>query len=192
MEKELEDKIGRPVTQTDVMSYIMYPQVFLEKEKISNEYGRISALDTPTFFYGLRPGEEVAVEIEQGKTLIVKLMSIGSLSPEGNRIVYFELNGQPRQVTLFDRSAEVSVEARRKADASDEGQIGASMPGKVLKVMVEPGDEVEKGEDLIVTEAMKMETTVQSPFPGRVKAVHAKAGDGIESGDLLLELEKRS
>lgn len=192
VEKELEDKIGRPVTQTDVMSYIMYPQVFLEKEKISNEYGRISALDTPTFFYGLRPGEEVAVEIEQGKTLIVKLMSIGSLSPEGNRIVYFELNGQPRQVTLFDRSAEVSVEARRKADASDEGQIGASMPGKVLKVMVEPGDEVEKGEDLIVTEAMKMETTVQSPFPGRVKAVHAKAGDGIESGDLLLELEKRS
>ncbi|MFD1426081.1 pyruvate carboxylase [Kroppenstedtia sanguinis] len=192
VEKELQDQVGRPVTPTDVMSYIMYPQVFLDKEKLSNEYGRVSALDTPTFFYGLRPGEEVAVEIEQGKTLIVKLISIGSLSPEGNRIVYFELNGQPRQVTLFDQSAEVSMEARRKADASDEGQIGASMPGKVLKVMVESGDKVEKGEDLIVTEAMKMETTVQSPFPGRVKAVHAKAGDSIESGDLLIELEKNS
>ena len=90
VEKELEEKVGRPVTRTDVMSYIMYPRVFLEKEKISNEYGRISALDTPTFFYGLRPGEEVAVEIEQGKTLIVKLMSVGCSVPRG--IASYTLN----------------------------------------------------------------------------------------------------
>ncbi|SMO49645.1 pyruvate carboxylase [Melghirimyces algeriensis] len=189
--KELEEKVGRPVSDEDVMSYIMYPKVFLDKEKITQQYGRISVVDTPTFFYGLRLGEEVAVEIEKGKTLIVKLMSVGALGSDGKRTVYFELNGQPREVVVQDLSAEVTAESRRKADSSIPGQIGASMPGNVLKVMVEPGDEVKKGEHLIVTEAMKMETTVQAPFQGKVKTVLVKAGDPIETGDLLIELESK-
>ncbi|MFC4076149.1 pyruvate carboxylase [Salinithrix halophila] len=189
VKRELEEKAGRSVSEWDVMSYIMYPQVFLDREKIIREYGDVSVLDTPTFFYGLRLGEEVAVEIEQGKTLIVKLMSVGALGPDGKRTVYFEMNGQPREVAVLDLSAEVTAEMRRKVDPTDEGQIGASMPGKVLKVMVEPGDEVKKGEHLIVTEAMKMETTVQAHFQGKVKAVHVKAGDPIETEDLLIELE---
>jgi pyruvate carboxylase len=185
---ELEQHIQRSVNEFEVMSYIMYPKVFLDKQKLSEEFGQLSVLDTPTFFYGLRLGEEIAVDIEQGKTLIVKLLSVGPISPDGTRIVYYELNGQPREVTVRDLSAEVTAETRRKADPADAGQIGASMPGKVLKVMVEPGDKVKKGEHLIVTEAMKMETTIQAPFTAAVVAIYAKSGDTIETGDLLIEL----
>lgn len=189
--QEVEAKIGRTVTDNDVMSYTMYPQVFLDKEKMVQRFGDLGVLDTPTFFYGLRLGEEVAIDIEQGKTLIVKLMSVGSLKPDGTRTVYFELNGQPREVEIQDQSADVTAEVRPKADPSDKEQIGASMPGKVLNVIVEPGDEVTKGEHLIVTEAMKMETTVQAPFAAKIKAVHVKVGDTIGTGDLLLELEEK-
>jgi pyruvate carboxylase len=187
---ELEEKIGRSVTDFDVMSYIMYPKVFIDKEKISQDFGHISVLDTPTFFYGMRLGEEIAIGIEQGKTLIVKLISIGELAPDGTKTIYFELNGQPREVTIRDSSAQASVETRQKADLSNPNQIGASMPGKVLKVMVEEGDKVKKGEHLIVTEAMKMETTMQAPFNGEIKAVYVKSGDTIETGDLLIEVAK--
>jgi pyruvate carboxylase len=188
--RELEEKLGRPVDDYDVISYIMYPKVFLDKEKISDEYGQIAVLDTPTFFYGLLPGEEIAVEIEKGKTLIVKLVSVGHLTAEGNRNIYYELNGQPRRVTVRDLSAESAVELRRKADPSNINQIGASMPGNVLEVMVESGARVKQGDRLIVTEAMKMETTIQSPFDALVKEVFVKPGDSIEAGDLLLELNR--
>ncbi|HJV45238.1 MAG TPA: pyruvate carboxylase [Bacillota bacterium] len=191
VQAELAEKINRPVTDNDVMSYIMYPKVFLDKEKISKDFGRIGVLDTPTFFYGLRPGEEIAVDIEKGKTLIVKLISVGEVSLEGMRIISFELNGHRREVHIRDLSAVVSVEARRKADGTNPEEIGASMPGKVLKIMVEPGDKVKKGEHLIVTEAMKMETTIQAPFNATIKAVHIKNGDTIETGDLLIELTKQ-
>ncbi|WP_248930699.1 pyruvate carboxylase [Paenibacillus hamazuiensis] len=186
---ELEQKLGRPVNDYDLMSYLMYPKVFLDKEKVTGEFGDISVLDTPTFFYGLRLGEEIAVNIEQGKTLMVKLIAIGPLAPDGTKTIYFELNGQPREIPVRDLSAEVSAEVRRKADSGDRGQIGAPMPGKVVKVMVEPGDKVKKGEHLFITESMKMETNIQAPMNGQVKAVYVKAGDVIQTGDLLIELQ---
>ncbi|WP_096467794.1 pyruvate carboxylase [Aneurinibacillus soli] len=182
----LEEKLERPITDFDVMSYVMYPQVFLDMQKRQQEFGNVSVLDTPTFFYGLRLGEEIAITIEQGKTLMVKLLSVSELSPDGMRTIYYELNGQPREITLRDAGAKVTVAHRIKADSSDSGQIGASMPGKVLKLMVETGDKVTKGEHVIVTEAMKMETTMQAPFSGVVKEISVKAGDTIETGDLLL------
>ncbi|MBO8170429.1 MAG: pyruvate carboxylase [Bacillaceae bacterium] len=189
VEKDLKSKIDRILTSWDVLSYIMYPQVFLDKERHQEEYSDVSVLDTPTFFYGLRPGEEISVEIEKGKTLIVKLMSIGELQPDGTRTVYFELNGQPREVIIRDLSAKTTVQQRVKADRNNPGHIGASMPGKVLKVMVAAGDKVSKGEHLIVTEAMKMETTIQAPHDAVVKDILVKPGDTIETGDLLIELE---
>lgn len=182
----LEEKLERPITDFDLMSYVMYPKVFLDMQKRQQEFGDVSVLDTPTFFYGLRLGEEIAITIEQGKTLMVKLLSVSELSPDGMRTIYYELNGQPREITLRDAGAKVTVTQRTKADSSDPGQIGASMPGKVLKLMVEPGDKVTKGEHIIVTEAMKMETTMQAPFSGVVKDILVKAGDTIETGDLLL------
>jgi pyruvate carboxylase len=186
----LEEKLERPVTDFDLMSYVMYPQVFLDMQKRQQEFGDVSVLDTPTFFYGLRLGEEIAVDIEQGKTLMVKLVSIGELRPDGMRTIYYELNGQPREINIRDASAKVTTAQRVKADPSEPGQIGASMPGKVLKVMVEQGDKVKKGEHVIVTEAMKMETTMQAPFSGVIKEIHVKAGDTIETGDLLLIIAK--
>ncbi len=184
----LEEKLDRQVNDLDVMSYVMYPQVFLDMQKRQQEFGNVSVLDTPTFFYGLRLGEEIAIDIEEGKTLMVKLVSIGEADPEGIRTIYYELNGQPREINIRDSSAKITVAQRLKADPSDPGQIGASMPGKVLKVFVKPGDKAKKGEQIIVTEAMKMETTMQAPFSGIVKGVHVKAGNSIETGDLLIEL----
>jgi len=190
IQAELEEKCGHPVSETDVMSYMMYPKVFMDKDKVTNEFGDISALDTLTFFYGLTLGEEIKVEIEQGKTLVIKLIAIGPLSSNGTKTIYFELNGQPREVTIRDLSAQVTAEVRRKAEPGDPGQIGALMPGSVVKVMVEQGDRVKKGEYLVVTEAMKMETTVQAPFDGTVKGIYVKPGDAIEAGDILIELER--
>ncbi len=189
VKQELEAKISREASELDVLSYIMYPQVFLQYDQSLKEYGDLSYLETSTFFYGLRPGEETSVSIERGKTLIIKLIAVGNINPDGNRIIYFELNGQPREIKVRDHSAQVSEDRRAKADLQNPHHLGASMPGKVLQVLVEVGDKVKKGEHLLVSEAMKMETTLQAPMDGKVIHVHVKAGDAIEAGDLLLEIE---
>jgi len=189
VKEELESKIGREASDLDVLSYIMYPQVFLQYDQRLKEYGDLSFLNTATFFYGLRPGEETAVSIERGKTLIIKLIAVGNLQPDGNRVIYFELNGQAREIKVRDKSAVISEQIRPKANPQNPSHLGASMPGKVLKVLIEVGDKVKKGEHLLISEAMKMETTIQAPMDGKVKVVHVKAGDAIEAGDLLLEID---
>src|SRR5690606_16767859 len=145
-------------------------------------------LDTPTFIHGMRLGEEIEVEIETGKTLIVKLVSIGQPQPDGTRVVYFELNGQPREVVIKDENIKSTVVLKQKADPKNQAHIGATMPGTVLKVLVEKGEKVQKGDHLVLTEAMKMETTVQAPFSGIVKDIFVQAGDAIQPGDLLIEV----
>jgi len=189
LEEKLTQKINRKPTLEEVLSYALYPMVFLEKNAFVSEYGNMSILDTSTFFYGMRLGEKLAVEIEKGKTLMIKLTSIGELNSDGYRTIYFELNGVPREIKVFDKSAGTAIETRMKADRSNLLHIGATMPGKVVKIMVKAGDQVQKGEYLIVTEAMKMETTIQASFNGIIKEVHVKPGDSIETGDLLIEFE---
>jgi pyruvate carboxylase len=184
--ESLAAKIGREPTKKDLLSYALYPKVFQTYAGLIDSYGKMGVLDTPTFFYGLRLGEEAAIEIERGKTLIVKLISIGQVQKDGTRIVYFELNGQPREVVVKDRNAEVSIEAGRKANRQNPNEIGASMPGAVIKVLVQPGEKVKKGDHLAITEAMKMETTVQSPFDGIIEEVCVKEGSAIQTGDLLI------
>jgi len=186
---ELEEKIGRTASNLDVLSYAMYPKVFEEYAAINKQFGDISILDTPIFLYGLKLGEEIAVEIEKGKTLIIKLVSIGEPQFDGTRVMYFDLNGQERQIVVQDMTVEVSGNARQKADPSNANQIGATMPGTVLQVVVSKGSHVKRGEHLLITEAMKMETTLQAPTEGVVKAIHAHAGDAISTGDLLIEIE---
>ncbi|MGV3488859.1 MAG: pyruvate carboxylase [Tuberibacillus sp.] len=189
LKESLATKIGREPTKRDILSYVMYPKVFLTYADLMNTYGKMSVLDTPTFFYGLRLGEEVAVEIERGKTLIVKLVSIGQVQKDGTRIVYFELNGQPREVVIRDRSADVTVQTSRKADKNNPNEMAATMPGAVVKVLVQQGEKVKKGDHLMVTEAMKMETTIQAPFDGLIEEVCVKAGSAIQTGDLLLVIQ---
>lgn len=187
--KNLYEELGRQVTSHDVLSYALYPKVFMEYEQFSERFGDVSVLDTPTFFYGLHLGEEIEVEIEQGKTLIVKLISVSDPQPDGTRIVYFELNGQPREVNIQDLDVKTTAITRPKAEKNNPGHIGASMPGTVVKALVSEGDQVQKGDHLMITEAMKMETTVQAAKDGTVKKVFAKDGESIATGDLLIEIE---
>ena len=164
--------------------------MFLDFVKTRDRFGDISHLDTPTFLFGMRLGEEIEVEIEKGKTLIVKFISMGEPLADGTRVVYFELNGQSRQVIIKDESIKSSVVTKIKADPKNANQIGATMPGTVIKVVVEKGDQVKQGDHLIITEAMKMETTVQAPFSGTVQDIYVKDGEAISTGDLLIEITK--
>lgn len=188
LEEELVQKIGRAVTKQDILAYVLYPKVFEEYAKTAEQFGDISVLDTPTFLYGLKIGEEIEVEIEKGKTLIIKLVSIGEPQHDGTRVMYFELNGQSRELVIQDMTVEVDGSIVLKADPSNPNQIGATMPGTVLKVVVSKGSPVKRGDHLLITEAMKMETTVQAPKDGVVKEVYASAGNAISTGDLLIEL----
>ncbi len=189
LEEVLADKLNRPVTKKDLLAYALYPKVFEEYAKTVASFGNISVLDTPTFLYGLKLGEEIEVEIEKGKTLIIKLVSIGEPQHDGTRVMYFELNGQSRELVIQDLTVEVDGSIALKADPSNPNQIGATMPGTVLKVVVSKGSPVKRGDHLLITEAMKMETTVQAPKDGVVKEVYASAGDAISTGDLLIEIE---
>ncbi len=188
--KELSEKFEKEITDFDVLSYALYPKVYEEFAKFGERFSEVSLLDTPTFFYGLRLGEEIEVEIEQGKTLTIKLNSVSKPHSDGTRVVYFELNGQSREVIIKDQSVESETTVREKADKSNPCHIGASMPGTVLKTLVSKGDKVRRGDHLIITEAMKMETTVQAAFDGEVVAVHVKNGEAIQAGDLLIELSR--
>ncbi|PLT34335.1 pyruvate carboxylase [Bacillus sp. V5-8f] len=190
LKEELFKEIGRPVTSFDALAYALYPKVFLNYVKTVEQFGDISTLDTPTFLYGMRLGEEIQVEIETGKNLIVKLVSIGQPQVDGTRVLYFELNGQPREVVIKDESIKSAVQSKVKADPKNESHIGATMPGTVIRVVVEKGEKVNQGDHLIITEAMKMETTVQAPFSGTIKDIYVSNGEAISTGDLLIEISK--
>lgn len=184
-----EKYTNRIITKQDVLAYALYPKVFEEYVQATEMFGDISVLDTPTFLYGLKLGEEIEVEIEKGKTLIIKLIEIGEPQHDGTRTLYFELNGQSRELVIQDLTVEVDGKITLKADPSNMNQIGATMPGTVLKVVVSKGSTVKRGDHLMITEAMKMETTVQAPKDGVVKEIYAVAGDAISTGDLLIEIE---
>ncbi|MGK7378523.1 pyruvate carboxylase [Planococcus sp. 1R117A] len=190
IKKTLFEKLERPVTSQEILAYALYPKVFEEYTATNQQFGNVSVLDTLTFLYGMRLGEEIEVEIEKGKTLMIKMVSIGEPQKDGHRTIYFELNGQPREVNIQDMTVEADALARPKADLKNESHIAATMPGTVLKVVAEVGAKVQRGEHLLVTEAMKMETTVQAPFNGIVKEIHVGANEGISTGDLLIEMER--
>jgi len=186
---ELSTKLERPVTSHEMLSHVLYPKVFEDYIKTNKEFGNVSVIDTPEYLYGLRLGEEIEIEIEKGKTLIVKLVSISEPQSDATRVMYFELNGQPREVIVEDVNVESTVVRNLKADPANSKHIAATMPGTVLKVAVDQGAKVKRGEHLLITEAMKMETTIQAPFDGVVKQIYVVAGESISTGDLLIEIE---
>jgi pyruvate carboxylase len=178
----------REPSDREVLARVLFPEVYREFAEHRALYGDTSVLDTPTFFYGPALGERVAVDIEPGKTLLIRLISIGDVHADGTRPVLFELNGHAREVRVRDQEVRIATAARRKAEAGNWQEVGASMPGKVVKLMVQPGDLVAKGADLLVTEAMKMETSVRSPRHAVVEEILVRQGDSVEAGDLLLLL----
>lgn len=181
--------LGTPVTPEAISSACLYPKVFADWVKFTDTYGDVSVLDTPTFFFGLTTGEEVRVEIETGKMLVIKLIHIAEANEDGIRTVSFELNGLPRELDIKDKNIKATNIARKKADKAVPGEIGATLSGSVVKILVEKGQRVAKGDALIVTEAMKMETTISAPLAGIVSQIHVSTGSRIESGDCLVEIE---
>jgi pyruvate carboxylase len=187
--KELAAKMGSEPRDVDVLSYLLYPQVFLDYQKHVHAYDNTSVLPTPAFLYGLHAGDEINVEIEPGKTLIVKYLTTGDPRDDGMRTVFFELNGQPREVLIADRSLEASLHKHPKADPEDANHVPAPMPGKISNVAVKKGQAVKEGERLLSIEAMKMETAVYCPRESKVGDVLVKPGSTIAAGDLLIVLE---
>ncbi|NJE63282.1 pyruvate carboxylase [Enterococcus durans] len=191
VKNELAEKIGYEPKNEEVLSYLMYPQVFLDYQKAYNQFGDVTLLDTPTFFQGIRLGETVNVQIERGKILIIRLDEIGEPDIEGNRVLFFNLNGQRREILIKDTSIISSVQTRLKAEPTNREQIGATMSGSVLEVLVKKGDKVKKGDTLMITEAMKMETAIEARFDGEIAHIYVANGDSIASGDLLIEVTEK-
>jgi len=183
--------IGYTPKQDEVLSYLMYPDVFIAYRKSYEQYADIKVLDTPTFFKGMRQGEKITVTIEKGKDLIIRLDDIGEPDIEGNRTLFFNLNGQRREIVVKDTSIKTSVAVKKKAEPTNKEHIGATMSGTVLDVLVQRGDRVKRGDTLMVTEAMKMETSIEAGFDGEVKHVYVTADEPIASGDLLIEIEEK-
>jgi len=188
---ELEKKLGRKPTDREVNSHLMYPKVFADFAEHQRKYSDTSILPTTTFFYGMEPGEEVSVDIEPGKTLIIKYLTVGDPHSDGRRQVFFELNGQPRDVQVLDRTIAKNGEGRRvKAEPGNPLHVAAPMPGAVVAVLVGVGEEVAAGQKLLTLEAMKMETTLYADRPGRVTEVIVRPHTQVEAGDLLVRFEK--
>ena len=185
-------ELGAPTTDEAISSYCLYPKVFTDWAERANLYGDVSVLDTPTFFFGMKPGEEIKVEIERGKMLVIKLLHIGEANESGMRTISFEFNGLPREIDIKDKNVKATNVSRKKADKANPGEIGATLSGSVVKLLVEKGQAVTKGAPMIVTEAMKMETTIAAPISGIVSQIHVAPGSRIESGDCLLEIENKA
>ena len=187
---ELAAKLKRDVSEDDLYSHLMYPEVFAEFARYVKDYSDVSVLPTPAFFYGLKAGEEISVAIEEGKTLFIRLINIGAVDVDGRRTVLFELNGMSRQTTVTDRSVQAKVKARAKADPAIPAQVGAPIPGLITSLAVGVGTKVTKGDKLLTMEAMKMQTTIYAPCDGMVAEVNAKVGDTVESKDLVVLIKE--
>jgi pyruvate carboxylase len=176
------------VGDDDLYSYLMYPQVFKDLVKTIDKFGHPRVLPTPAFFYGLKPGEEISVEIEEGKTLIVKLIYVSDPNEDGQRSLTFEMNGRARECVILDRSIKTESKRRVKADSADKKQVGAPIPGMVTAVAASVGHKVAKGDKLVILEAMKMQTTVYALADGVVDKLEVQVGDQVDSKDLLVTL----
>ena len=180
-----EQKVGRTVTDAELASYLMYPKVFVEYAASRAAFGNATVLPTPVFFYGMTPGQEVSIELERGKTLIVQFVTVSDVHDDGTRTVFFELNGQPRSVRVPDRSQVARRPTARKAEAGNPKHVAAPMPGTVVTIAVQAGGKVQRGEVLLTLEAMKMEAAVRAERDGTVAEVVVRPGLAVDAKDLL-------
>lgn len=187
---KLKEQFGG-YTETDVASYVMYPKVFEDFKKWTQKFGDLSVLPTKYFLAKPEIGEEFHVELEKGKVLIIKLLAIGPLSEQtGQREVFYEMNGEVRQVTVDDQHAAVENKSRRKADLGDSSQVGAPMSGVVVELRVKEGSEVNKGDPIAILSAMKMEMVISAPHSGKVGELSVKESDSVDGQDLICKIVK--
>jgi pyruvate carboxylase len=185
---ELAEKIDRQPVDTELAAYLMYPKVFLDFATVRRRYGPVEKLPTPTYFYGIARGEEISIELEQGKTLEIRCQAIGETDEQGLARVFFELNGQPRMTRVPDRAHGASAAQQRpKAEPGNPSHVAAPMPGVISGVAVQAGQDVRAGDVLLSIEAMKMETALHADRDGKVTDVLVRTGDQIDAKDLLVK-----
>jgi pyruvate carboxylase len=183
---EVEKRVRRRVSDRELASYLMYPKVFVDFAEHQRHHGDVSVLPTPVFLYGLRRDDELFVDIERGKTLVIRFLAVGEADEEGKRTIFFELNGQPREVKVLDRALAPTGPAKRMADEADPTHVPAPMPGLVVAVSAGVGERVARGDRLLSIEAMKMETGVFAERDGVVREVLVGAGTQVDTKQLLM------
>ena len=185
--EEAEKTVGRSITEQELASYLMYPKVFRDYAEHRRNYGDVSVLPTQVFFNGLKEGQEISVDIDQGKTLVVRLQGRTELEEEGQSKLFFELNGQARMVRI-DKAGALKLVTHPRAEDGNANHVGAPMPGMIVTLAVKPGQKVAKGDPLVSIEAMKMETMIRAERDAMVKQIHVKPGTVVAAKDLLVEL----
>lgn len=190
----LKDKYKFNPCNRDILSYALYPDVFEDFIKSVLKYGDLSLMGSDVFFHGLAEGETSEIEVAEGKTMIVQLIEIGKLDKEGFRTIDFEINGNRREIRIKDKTerakSALSLDNPKKmADSSNKLEIGASIPGNIISILVKEGQEVKEGESLAIIEAMKMETNIVASCDGVVENIFAKEGQQVKTGELLVKLK---
>ena len=187
----MEEKGIKP-SEEDIISSALYPKVFDNYIDYIKENGEVTNIGSDVFFHGLMEGESTEISLEEGKTLIVTLIEVGKLLENGTRNLTFEINGSRRTINIKDetvKSGDAFKEEKIYADPKNEKEVGSSIPGKIVKVLVKEGDQIKKGDKLFIAEAMKMETNIIANVDGKVKDIFVREGDMVESGELLLAFE---
>jgi pyruvate carboxylase len=184
----IQQRLPRTVTDEDLASHLMYPRVWQDYAQERLLYGDAAILPTPVFFYGMEPGQEISIDLERGKTLIVRYLAASEPHEDGTRTVFFELNGQPRSVRVADRRQVAQRPPPRKVESGNALHVGAPMPGVIATVKAMAGAKVVRGEVLLTLEAMKMETAVRAESDGEVAEVLARPGQSVDAKDLLVVL----
>jgi pyruvate carboxylase len=184
--RDAEKAVDHQVSDTDLASYLMYPKVYREYREHRRHYGDVAVLPTHSFFYGMVERDEIGIEIDPGKTLVVRLQGVAPVDEDGVVRLFFELNGQPRTVRVEKAGAKTAPK-KPQAEPGNSSHVPAPMPGMVVTVSVKAGQAVKAGDPLVSLEAMKMETQIRAERDGTVKSIHVRPGETIAAHDLLLE-----
>uniref|UniRef100_UPI0035933BA7 biotin/lipoyl-containing protein n=1 Tax=Pricia sp. TaxID=2268138 RepID=UPI0035933BA7 len=187
--RKFKKGMGRELEMTDLLSYKLYPKVFTEAYNNHVKFGNVVNIPTKNFFYGMDIGEEIMVELDRGKNVLIALMLKGEPDEGGNVSIFFKINGQLRNVMIQDRSIKVEKTQNVKADADDPKQVGAPLQGLLSSVLVKKGQQVKRNQPLFIIEAMKMETTVTANAEGTVDKVQLEGGSLVNADDLVLLLK---
>ena len=189
-ERELaEERALRPISDPEFASYLMYPDVFIKYMEAYRDFSDLTVLPSSVFFYGMESGEEVQIEIEPGRIIVLRYNGMGEVDSSGKRAVFFELNGQPRQVYVQTEAPAAEAAARRKAEKDNRTHLGAPMPGLIAQIDTSLGKKVTRGQSLLTIEAMKMQTNIRAELDGVIKEILLDPGQQVDAGDLLIIFE---
>ena len=197
---QLREEIGGLAdSDEDVLTYAMFPEIgrqFLEQRRAGTL--QPEPLEPPP---GNGPQEAAPTEFNivlHGESYHIKITGAGHKG-QPERHFYLTVDGVPEEVlvetldeVVLTGGAEGAVGkaiAGRRPKPTEEGHVTTSMPGSIVEVLVQEGDQIEAGQPVLVTEAMKMETEVQAPISGTVTAVYVQKGDAVNPDEVLVEIK---